>query len=88
MANKARAVLFLAEEEVALRKYTSLLDLLKSAGAKNCETSGVEGHHGSGNAAWEIVEAAAEVVKEQNLALIQSATQVSIILSLTSEDLE
>ena len=88
MANKARTVLFLAEEEVALRKYTSLLDLLKSAGAKNCETSGVEGHHGSGNAAWEIVEAAAEIVKEQNLALIQSATQVSIILDLTSEDLE
>ena len=82
MANKARSILYLSQEEIAVRKYPRLLDLCRVCGAENCETTGNNSGHSSVATGWTLVEAAHRVVSQENVNIIRNSKM--FLLSWTS----
>ena len=78
---KATAALFLAREELPIRKFKPLMKLLNNLDVPDT----VEGSHTSEGACWSFVEAANLTIMRGNAALIRNADMHCVVLDTTND---
>ena len=81
-ANRVRASLFLAQQELAVTKFPSLLEYSHAAGVNNCDP---KGPHSSVTSSWGFIEATDVVLLQKDSELLRSALMHSIIVDATTD---